>query len=83
VLLSNLRFLAGYRRPGLLPGELLDDVLAVVRAGDTIGDVISRMSGTRLPGVAKAAVLRLLWQHRLATDLHGRLDMDSMLKVTA
>jgi hypothetical protein len=83
VLLSNLRFLAGYRQPRLLPGELLNDALAVVQAGDTIGDVISRMSGTRLPGVVKAAVLRLLWQQRLATDLHGRLDVDSVLKVTA
>jgi hypothetical protein len=44
VLLANLRFLAGYRRPGLLPEQLLDDVLAAVRPGDTIGGVIGRMS---------------------------------------
>jgi hypothetical protein len=41
VVLANLRFLAGYRRPGLLPDELLDDVLATVRPGDTIGGVIT------------------------------------------
>ena len=83
VLLANLRFLAGYRRPGLLPGDLLEDVLAAVRPGDTIGGVIGRMSGTRRPGDVKAAVLRLLWQQRLAADLHSRLDAGSALEVAA
>jgi hypothetical protein len=82
VLLANLRFLAGYRRPGLLPEQLLDDVLAAVGPGDTIGGVMSRMSGTRRPGEVKAAVLRLLWQQRLAADLHGHLGSDSTLEVT-
>jgi len=73
VLLANLRFLAGYRRTGLLPEGGLDDILAAVMPGDTIGGVISRMSRTRRPGEVKAAVLSLLWQQRLATDLHGHL----------
>ena len=81
--LVNVRFLADYRRPGLLPDELVDEVLAAVRPGDTIGAVISRMAGPHRPGEVKAAILRLLWQHRLATDLHGRLDADSDLKVAA
>jgi len=83
LLLANLRFLAGYRRPALLPEELLDEVLAAVRPGDTIGGVTSRVAGARSPGEVKAAVLRLLWQQRLATDLHSRLDADSELEVTA
>lgn len=83
VLLANLRFLAGYRRPGLLPEELLDEVLAAVRPGDTIGSVTARVAGARTPGEVKAAVLRLLWQQRLATDLHSHLDSDSALEVTA
>jgi hypothetical protein len=83
VLLANLRFLAGYRRPGLLPEELLDEVLATVRPGDTIGGVTGRVAGARTPGEVKAAVLRLLWQQRLATDLHIHLDADSALEVTA
>jgi hypothetical protein len=56
VLLANLRFLAGYRRPGLLPDDLLEDVLFAVRPGDTIGTVIGRVSGARTPGEVKAAV---------------------------
>lgn len=83
VLLANLRFLAGYRRPGMLPGDLLEEVLAAVRPGDTIGGVISRMFGTRRPGDVKAAVLRLLWQQRLAADLRGRLDTGSTLEMAA
>ncbi|MBV9382389.1 MAG: TnsA-like heteromeric transposase endonuclease subunit [Streptosporangiaceae bacterium] len=81
VLLANLRFLAAYRRPGLLSGQLAEDVLAAVRPGDTIGGVISRVSGR--PGEVKAAVLRLLWQQRLATDLHSHLDADAALEVAA
>ncbi|MGH3235155.1 MAG: TnsA-like heteromeric transposase endonuclease subunit [Streptosporangiaceae bacterium] len=83
VLLANLRFLAGYRRPGLLPGDLLDDVLAAVRPGDTIGGVIGRVPGNRRPGDVKAAVLRLLWQQRLRTDLGSCLDAGSTLEIAA
>jgi len=83
VLLANVRFLAGYRRPGLLPDELLDEVLAAVRPGDTIGAVISRLAGPHRPGEVKAAILRLLWQQRLATGLHDRLDTGSDLEVAA
>jgi hypothetical protein len=83
VLLANVRFLAGYRRPGLLRDSLLDEVVAAVRPGDTIGGVTGRVSGASTPGEVKAAVLRLLWQQRLAADLHGRLDADSALEVTA
>ena len=83
VLLANLRFLAGYRRPGLLPEQLLDYVLAAVRPGDTIGGVISQMPRIRRPDAVKAAVLGLLWQQRLATDLHTHLDAESTLEVNA
>lgn len=74
MLLANLRFLAGYRRTGLLPESLLDDILAAVMPADTIGGVISRMSRTRRPGAVKAAVLSLLWQQRPATDLQGGIS---------
>jgi hypothetical protein len=81
--LANLRFLAGYRRPGLLPEGLLDEILAAVRTGDTIAAVIARMAAVHRPGEVKAAVLRLLWQQRLTADLHGHLDTDSALEVAA
>jgi hypothetical protein len=80
VYLANLRFLAGYRRSGLIPGELLEAVCAAVRPGDTVAAVVRRLGGDHPPAVVKAAVLRLLWQRRLASDLHRRLDGDSPLE---
>lgn len=81
--LRNVRYLAGYRRPGLVPGSLLDGVLAAVRPGDTIGGVAGRMPAGAAPGGVRAAVLRLLWEQRLTTDLHRVLDAGSVLAVAA
>lgn len=82
--LRNIRYLAGYRRPGLVPEPLLGEVLAAVRPGDTIGAVAGRMPAGTDPGGVRAAVLRLLWEQRLVTDLHHEvLDAGSVLKVPA
>ena len=81
--LRNLRFLAGYRRPGLVPEPLLDDVLAAVRPGDTIGGLACRMPPGCDPGGVRAAVLRLLWEQRLVTDLRRVLDAGSALEVAS
>ncbi len=80
VYLANVRFLAGYRRPGLLAEELVDEVLDAVRPGDCVSAVTSRVSAARPSLVVKAAVLRLLWQRRLTTDLRRRLDGASPLE---
>lgn len=81
--LANLRFLAGYRRPGLLAGDLLEAVFTAVAPGDTIGAVTGRLAASGCRGEVKAAVLRLLWQQRLVTDLHRPLDAGSPLEVAA
>jgi hypothetical protein len=81
--LANLRFLAGYRRPGLVAGDLLEAVFAAVAPGDTIGGVTGRLAAACCPGEVKAAVLRLLWQQRLVTDLHRPLDAGSRLEAAA
>jgi len=80
VYLANLRFLAGYRRPGLLPGALTDAVAAAFRPGDTIGSLVGRATRESPAGQVKAAVVTLLWQCRLSTDLHRRLGDDSTLE---
>ncbi|KDA44890.1 TnsA-like heteromeric transposase endonuclease subunit [Frankia sp. BMG5.23] len=80
VYLANLRFLAGYRRPGLLPGALTDAVVAAFRPGDTIGSLVGRATRESPAGQVKAAALTLLWQGRLSTDLHRRLSDDSALE---
>jgi hypothetical protein len=80
VFLANVRFLAGYRRPWLLPGGLADAVLAAFRSGDTLAALAGR-TGLGCPaGTVRAAVLRLLWERRLVTDLHRCLDGDSVLE---
>jgi len=82
--LRNVRYLAGYRRPGLVPEALLGEVLAAVRPGDTIGSVAGRMPPGTDPGGVRAAVFRLLWEQRLAADLHHEvLDAGSALKAAA
>ena len=45
--------------------------------------ILARLAAALHDAEFKAAVLRLLWQQRLATDLDGRLDADSELKVAA
>lgn len=80
VFLANVRFLAGYRRPWLLPAGLADAVPAAFRPGDTFAALAGR-TGLGCPaGTVRAAVLRLLWERRLVTDLDRRLDGDSVLE---
>ena len=80
VYLANLRFLAGYRRPWLVPAGMTDAVLAAFRPGDTFGALAGRAGWDHRPGDARAAVLRLLWEQRLVTDLYHRLDDGSVLE---
>jgi hypothetical protein len=70
VFLANVRFLAGYRRPWLLPAGLADAVLAAFRPGDTLAALAGRTVLGCPAGTVRAAVLRLLWERRLVTDLH-------------
>jgi hypothetical protein len=83
VVLGNLRFLAGYRRPGMVPGHVLEAALSAVRPGDCIGSLGCRLAAGDCGADAKVAVLRLLWEHRLVTDLQRSLDADSLLEVPA
>lgn len=81
VLLANVRFLAGQRRDGLLDQAVLQEVFDAAEDGITIRDLLGRLAGAVEPWLAKPAVLRLLWQNRLCTDLHRRLDGGSVLGV--
>ena len=78
----NVRFLAGYRRPGMPPEAVTAIVRAEVRPGDHMGRLLDRLEGRCPRPQAKAAVLRLLWQRSLSTDLSRPLDAGSVLEVT-
>jgi hypothetical protein len=82
VLLANVRFLAGYRRPGMPPDEVTSAVLGEARPGERLGGLLDRAERSWPRPAAKAAVLRLLWQQRLSTDLSRPLDAGSVLEVT-
>lgn len=82
VLLANVRFLAGYRRPGIPPDAVTAAVLGEVRPGERLGGLLDRLERAWPRPAAKAAVLRLLWQRSLSTDLSQPLDAGSVLEVT-
>ncbi len=79
--LGNVRFLAGCRRSWLVPAACGDAVLALWRPGDTFSSLACRAVRACPPGGAGPAVLRLLWEQRLAADLHRPLGGDSGLEV--
>ncbi|MER8028803.1 TnsA-like heteromeric transposase endonuclease subunit [Streptomyces bauhiniae] len=81
VFLANVRFLASQRRDGLVAAEVLDEVLGAAAGGATIRELTLRLQATWAPELLKPAVLRLLWQQRLRTDLRCRLDGDSRVEV--
>jgi len=82
VLLANVRFLAGYRRPGMPPDTVTAAVLGEIRSGERIGRLLDRLEDGWPRPAARAAVLRLLWQRRVSTDLSRPLDAGSVLEVT-
>lgn len=81
VLLANLRLLASQRRDGLIPEELLAEVLAACTDGVNVRELLLRLQESIEPWLAKPAIIRLLWQRRLATGLRRCLDGESELVV--
>jgi hypothetical protein len=82
VFLANVRFLAGYRRPGMPPDAVTAAVLGEIRPGECLGRLLDRLEGAWPRPLAKAAVLQLLWQRSLTTDLSRPLDAGSIVEVT-
>jgi hypothetical protein len=80
-LLANVRFLAAARRAEIIPAETISAVYAAVVPGDTIRALTFRLARSYEAAQVKPAVLRLLWQQRLTTDLQRILDDDSILEV--
>lgn len=83
VYLANVRFLASQRRDGFVAEEVLDEVLDAAVDGVSIRELMVRLQASWEPPLLKPAVLRLLWQQRLATDLRRQLDGDSILEICA
>lgn len=81
VFYANIKFLAGYRRDWLFDEDVLTEVCesAAREPNQSITDVLQ---GTQVPKpTAKAALLHLLWTHRLRADLSARLSMNTTVEV--
>jgi hypothetical protein len=76
---ENVRFLAGYRRPGLVDQAVLDRVSSQVTHAEPLGDLERRLA-TGSPGwTVRPVVLALLWSRRLETDLRLPLSAASIV----
>jgi hypothetical protein len=79
VVVENVRFLAAYRRPGLVDETAVAAALGHVEDGEPLGVVEARL-GAGGPGwTVRPLLLTLLWRHHLVTDLSRPLSADSPL----
>jgi hypothetical protein len=78
ILLANIRFLAGYRRPEGISQELLAELRSRLLTGLTFGDAV-RCVDAPAPCL-RAALLHMLWRHELTIDLSLPLSADTVLK---
>jgi hypothetical protein len=80
VLAEKVRFLAGYRRPGLVDEAPLEHAFARVVDGEPLGVVERRLTGNGPVWRVRPALLAPSWRHRLVTDLSRPLSAASALR---
>ncbi|UUV28600.1 TnsA-like heteromeric transposase endonuclease subunit [Amycolatopsis roodepoortensis] len=80
VVLANVRFLAGYRRPETIAADLAPVVLEAVAAPVSVGDLERRLSGSGSSSVLRPVILHLLWRSQLRADLSRPLDGDTLVQ---
>ena len=77
---ENVRFLAGYRRAGLVDAAVLDRAWSQVADAEALGDAERRLAGDAPGWTVRPVLLTLLWRHRLETDLRRPLSTASILR---
>jgi hypothetical protein len=80
VVVENVRFLAGYRRPGLVDEARLEEMLGRVVDGEPLGAAERRLAGGGPVWRVRPVLLTLLWRQRLVTDLSRPLSAASVLR---
>lgn len=80
VLLENVRFLAAYRCPGVVPEHEVEQAWERVEDSEELALVERRLAGDRRPEEARPALMALLWSGRLTTDLSRPLSGESVLR---
>ena len=79
VVVENVRFLAGYRRPGLVEQAVLDRVWSQAVDAEPLGDLERRLAAGGPGWTVRPIVLALLWRRRLETDLRLPLSAASIV----
>uniref|UniRef100_A0AAU2VC80 TnsA-like heteromeric transposase endonuclease subunit n=1 Tax=Streptomyces sp. NBC_00003 TaxID=2903608 RepID=A0AAU2VC80_9ACTN len=78
-LVENIRFLAAYRRPGVVPVEDVEQAWASVVDGEQMASAEQRLAAGRPGHEVRPALGALLWSGRLTTDLSRPLGGTSVL----
>ncbi|MCZ4124164.1 hypothetical protein [Streptomyces sp. H39-S7] len=79
--MENVRFLAAYRHPGVVPVAEVERAWQEVVDGEELGLAERRLAGDGKPEVARPALMALLWSGRLTTDLTaGPLSGECILR---
>jgi hypothetical protein len=79
VVLDNVRFLAGYRRPQVIAEQAVALAWEQLADGEPLGIAERRLAGQAPRCAARSALLALLWRGRLTTDLFRPLSGGSIL----
>ncbi|MFJ7246350.1 TnsA-like heteromeric transposase endonuclease subunit [Kitasatospora sp. NPDC098652] len=83
IVLENVRFLSAYRRPGVVLPEEVEAAWRCVQDGDQLRVAEHRLAAGRPGHDARPALLALVWQGRLVTDLAQPLSGDWVLRRAA
>lgn len=78
--LENVRFLAAYRRHGVVPEAEVERAWREVGDGEEMAVAEQRLAGDRPVHEARPALMVLLWSGRLSTDLSRPLSGESVLR---
>jgi hypothetical protein len=80
---TNIRFLSGYRRPGLFQPEVLE---AVRQAGSIASDatIAGIVAGVGYPKpLAMSALFHLLWSHEFSVDTSRKLESTTAVRAVS
>ena len=76
-ILTNVRFLAGYRRSSVIADGLIPEVLEMAGRQPTIGAIERALTDRHRQELVRPVVLHLLWCGRLRADLRLPLGADT------
>jgi len=83
VVMENVRFLAGFRRPELMETARASAVLAAARGQSTIGATEVALADQLPAGVVRPLVLHLIWSGVLFADLRRPLSSATTIEVAS